>query len=139
MSSLLDELMGVLRGEFARLRNRPFLDAAMAASALVATADGVVSFAERTRLDGVIERVRQLEVFEPHEAVDAFDYFVDAIQADAHLGREKAIAAITGFADKPEEAGYLMRIARAVALADQHISEAEQRQLEELKSILSIS
>ena len=47
MAGFLSTLMGVFREQLERNRNRPFLRATMAASALVAMAEGRVTFPER--------------------------------------------------------------------------------------------
>lgn len=49
-----------LRNGLTRFRNRQFLDATMAATALVATADGEVTFSELSALDSVLETVQDL-------------------------------------------------------------------------------
>ncbi|MBO6781888.1 MAG: TerB family tellurite resistance protein, partial [Alphaproteobacteria bacterium] len=67
------------RVELERHKQRPFLEAVAAACALVATADGEVSFSERARLDSFIESLSQLRLFDPHEVVDAFDEHVAAL------------------------------------------------------------
>ena len=62
-----------------RHRNRPFLRAVMAACALVAAADGKVSLAERVRVDQILDTLEELRIFDPHEGVDLFNEFTDAI------------------------------------------------------------
>lgn len=68
-----------LRKSLSRIRNRQFLDATMAATALVATADGEVTFSELSALDSVLESVQDLQIYDPHVAVDIYRDFVDAI------------------------------------------------------------
>ena len=70
------------RLELNRHKQRPSLEAVAAACALVATADGEVSFSERARLDTVIESLSQLRLFDPHEVVDAFDEHVAQLADD---------------------------------------------------------
>jgi tellurite resistance protein len=47
---------------YVRLRNRPFLEASMAASALIAMADEHVNAAERLSIESVMENIRRLNV-----------------------------------------------------------------------------
>ncbi|MEK9644418.1 MAG: hypothetical protein VW547_02635 [Alphaproteobacteria bacterium] len=61
-----------LRRGLARFPNRAFLDAVMAAAALVATADGEVTFSELSKLDDVLENVQDLQIYDPHVAVDLY-------------------------------------------------------------------
>ena len=66
-------LFDSFRRELQRHRQLPFLEAVAAACALVATADGEVSFYERARLDVVVESLSELKLFDPHEVVNAID------------------------------------------------------------------
>ena len=50
MTALFRQITDNLRAEIAKHRNRPYLEAAMAASASIAIADGEVSFSERHRV-----------------------------------------------------------------------------------------
>jgi tellurite resistance protein TerB len=105
------------RLELNRYKQRPFLEAVAAACALVATADGEVSFSERARLDSVIESLSQLRLFDPHEVVDAFDEHVAQLADD-----EDGIAAMlkvirTGTRDDGAP-DLLLRISAVMSLAD---------------------
>ena len=107
-----------LKQELARHRQRPFLEAAMAACALIASADGEVSFSERTRMDAVLESLAELRVFDPHEAVDLFNARVEALQVDREAGRAAAFEAIRRGAAAAGAAELLVRICVAISLAD---------------------
>jgi tellurite resistance protein len=107
-----------LRQELARHRQRPFLEAAMAACALIASADDEVSFSERTRMDAVLESLAQLRIFDPHEAVDLFNVRVEALQADREAGQAAAFEAIRRGANAEGAPELLVRICVAISLAD---------------------
>jgi tellurite resistance protein len=107
-----------LRQELARHRQRPFLEAAMAACALIASADDEVSFSERTRMDAVLESLAQLRIFDPHEAVDLFNVRVEALQADREAGQAAAFEAIRRGANAEGAPELLVRISVAISLAD---------------------
>lgn len=107
-----------LKQELARHRQRPFLEAAMAACALIASADDQVSFSERARMDAVLESLAELRIFDPHEAVDLFDKCVDALRSDREAGQTAAFAAIRRGAAAPGAARLLVRICVAMSLAD---------------------
>ncbi len=123
--SLLARLSETLQTQTQRLRNRPFLEASMAASALVATADGVVTFSERSALDAVLTNIDALKVFDVHLAVNTFNDFVEAIEADSASGQAKAMDAIGRLRDDPESAALMIRIGCAVSRADGDFSAAE--------------
>ena len=78
-----------LKQELERHRRRPFLEAAMAACALIASADDEVSFSERARMDAVLESLAELRIFDPHQAVDLFNARIEALQADREAGRQR--------------------------------------------------
>jgi tellurite resistance protein TerB len=111
-----------LRQEIERHRQRPFLEAAMAACALIASADDEVSFSERARMDAVLESLAELRVFDPHDAVNLFNARVEALQADREAGRADAFEAIRrGAARGASDDGaaeLLVRICVAISLAD---------------------
>jgi tellurite resistance protein TerB len=126
-----------LHGE--RLRNKKFLEASMAASALVATADGDVSFSERSAVDSVLDSVEALQVFDVHEAVDIFSDFVTDIQSDIEQGRSRAMDAVTAVADDNEAAELVVRIGCAISRADGKLTEKEKEQVTEIADSLGVA
>lgn len=138
MAGFLPEVAEALRVEVARFRQRPFLRAAMAGSALVAVADGDVSFSERSRLDQVLEKVEALRLYESHEAIDLFNAHVDAIVEDAAEGREAALEIVAGVADDAEAAALILRICVALAGADGETSANERLALDEIAARLGL-
>jgi len=139
MASLLTSLKQRYQQELARHQNKPLLTGVMAASALVATADGVVSFAERMRLDQIIENLETLKVFDVHEGVDLFNEFQDAIFEDPKTGHAKAVDAIRKAAGDDEETKQLLiRICLAIHEADGAVSLAEQIEIVTLCSLLGM-
>jgi len=138
MAGFLPEVAETLRLEVERFRRRPFLRAAMASSALVAVADGDVSFPERSRLDQVLESVEALRLYDSHEAIDLFNTHVDAIVEDAATGREAALEAVAGVADDPEAAALILRICIALAGADGETSANERVALDAIAGRLGI-
>jgi len=139
MAGFLKSLQQRYHHELARHQNRPLLTGVMAASALVATADGVVSFAERIRLDQIIENLETLNVFDPHEGIDLFNEFQDAIFADPQTGHAKAVQALrTAAKENPESTTLLIRICLAIHEADGAVSLAEQIEIVTLCSLLEI-
>lgn len=118
---------------------KPLLEASMAAAALVATADGDVSFAERAMLDQAIDALAERAGVETHDGVAAFEDFVDAIRANSSHGRQPALSALAAFARRAarEEAAILLKISDAVAAADGETSPAEAAALMEVRAILA--
>lgn len=131
-------LTGLIRGyeeQLQRHRNRPFLRAAMAACATVAMASGGVSLRQRMRVDQVMETLDALKVFDPHEGVDLFNEFVDAIRKDSAWGRARVLEAVDEeVAEEPEKARLLIRICAAVSERNGDIQEPERREIQLLCS-----
>jgi len=118
-----------LKQEIARHRQRPFLEAAMAACALIASADDEVSFSERARMDAVLESLAELRVFDPHAAVNLFDAEIEALQADREAGRAAAFETIRRGAAAEGAAELLVRICVAISLADGKFVSSERAML----------
>jgi tellurite resistance protein TerB len=131
MSGFLQSLRRSFRSQLDRYRNRPFLRAAMAACALVATASGSVSFRQRTRVDLVMETLDALKVFDPHEGVDLFNDFVAALSAESNQERRLAREVVSAeAAHDPERARQLLRICLAVSECDGAIPPPERHEIE---------
>ena len=137
--SLFQLLVQSLQLQGERLRNKKFLEASMAASALVATADGEVSFSERAAVDSVLASVQALQVFDVHDAVDLFSDFVTAIQEDPESGMSRALGAVTAVADDSEAADLVVRIGCAISRADGKLTEKEKTQVAEIATSLGIA
>lgn len=113
--SFLNTLINNFQESLERNRNRPFLRATMAASALVATADGNVSLGERVRIDQILETLEALKIFDPHEAVDLFNDFSDAILASPQAGHDLALEALADAASDEEAKTLIIRICCAIS------------------------
>lgn len=114
----IETLLNNYQDHLERQKNRPFLRATMAACALVASADGKISFAERIRLDQILETLDRLRVFDPHEGVDLFNEFTDLILEHSEEGHVLALEAIMEGAPDEETRELLIRICCAVSEAD---------------------
>lgn len=127
-----------LRNSLTRFRNRQFLDATMAATALVATADGEVTFSELSALDSVLESVTDLQIYDPHVAVDIYRDFADEIGRDASGGKAAAIAAVSKVAGDADASEHVLRVAVAISKADGNLSPPEAAIITELCQVLSL-
>ena len=118
MIQFVQNLSDRLRAGIDRYKNKDFLEAAMAASALVATADKKVTFSERMKIDQILETITKLRIYDPHVAVDLFNEFVDQIGADENHGRDNAIQRIKDISEEKGQAQIIVEICVAVSLAD---------------------
>jgi tellurite resistance protein TerB len=138
MSGFLATLIDSYQERLERQRRLPFLRACMAACATIAIADGEVSFPERVRVDQILETLEALQIFDPHDGVNLFNEFVDAIRDNPRAGRESAMAAMLDVADDPESADLLVRVCCAVSEADGEKHLTDQIEIVSLCSRLGI-
>lgn len=141
MSNLTEGLSDLLSTSGGGRRETALVDASMAAAALVATAEGDVSFAERAILDQAIAALVERGETTPHDAVLLFDDFVEAIRANSSQGRRPALAALDAFdpasARVAEAATVVLRIAEAVAGANGAPGQAEIDVVKEIAAALT--
>lgn len=139
MSGFLHELTALYRTHLERHRNLPMLRGAMAACAVIATIDGEVSFGQRIRVDQILETLGALQVFDPHEGVNLFNDFAEAIFANPREGQQRALTEVRRLArEDPEKAELIIRICLAVSEADGEVSVAEQIEIVTLCSLLGV-
>lgn len=111
----------------------------MAASAMIAQADGTVSFSESHRLDQILMNLEELKVFDVHEAVDLFKDYVDAIVENSEAGHEAVFAAIARIKDDEKAAPLLVRICLSISFADGEFHPSERDRVEEICSQLGLA
>ncbi len=134
------ELLRVgLKKRSARQRDRRFLEATMATSALVAFADGEVSFTERMRLDQILNHLHQLRAFDVHEAINHFNEVVEDLKAEPEEGHARALESIEAFAQDKASARLMVRAACHLCVADGVFTDGEQEQVAELCVLLDIT
>lgn len=137
---ILDSLINSLKTELDRKRHRPFLRATMAACALVASADGNVSLRERVRVDQVLDYLETLRIFDPHEGVELFNEFANAILNSPREGHEQAMAAIREEVDQhPASAELLIRVCIGVSKVDGRLPVVEQIEIVSLSQTLGVA
>ncbi len=136
ISDIIESLKQSLGVRAEQHRNRPFLEATMAACALVAYADEDVSLSERFQLDQVLERLDQLTIYDPHTGVNFFDEIVSALKDEPEAGKQKALDRIRPFAHDPDSARMLVRVCHAISWADGEVSDAERARIDEVCAVL---
>lgn len=119
-------------------RDRPFLEAAMAACALIATADRLVTFSERVGVERILEVVGAMGIFDPKEAVRLFEGFVDALDANDPTARHRALERIRDVAGDAKSAELLLRVSILISEADGHVVPAETDEIIEICRVLDV-
>ncbi|HIJ44113.1 MAG: TerB family tellurite resistance protein [Rhodospirillales bacterium] len=139
MTSFLHNLTHRYQEQMERHKNRPFLKGSMAACALVATADGNITFSQRVRVDQLLQTLEALKFFDPHEGIDLFNEFTDTILSAPEAGHGKALQAVfETVKDKQATAELLIRLCLAVSEANGEISLNDQIEIVSLCSLLGV-
>lgn len=114
-----------LKTQALKFKNKDFLDAAMAGSALIAMADGHISSEEKQKMIKFIENHEALKVFTTKDVIDAFGEYVSQIEFDKDIGDAKAYAALGKLKSNNEAARLVMRMIISIAAADGNFDEDE--------------
>jgi tellurite resistance protein TerB len=130
---------GMFGGAKTKRRRERLLEAAMAATALVAYADGVIEPEERAQ---VIETLDELDILRQagaDEGIKRFDDYAAKLEADTDTGTRDAMAAVTALKDDAALARMVVDICIAVSAADGEIEEPEEARIAEIEQALGIT
>ena len=136
---LLDRLRDPFAAGARRAKDKPFLEAAMAAAALVAATDEVVGLGRRHALDQILDGVERLKAFEVQAAVALFDDYIRHFRSAPDRARARALKAISAAGDRPEAADLLLRIATAMARAEGAVSAEARARVDKIARSLGVA
>ena len=109
---------GELKTEALKYKNKDFLNAAMAGSALIAMADGDVSAEEKQKMIKFIESNDALSIFPTSDVIKSFQEFVSQLEFDKDIGEAKVFQALGKMKSNVEASRLLVRMIIAVASSD---------------------
>ena len=138
MSGLLNNFTHLFNESQKKKQNRPFLNAAMAACAMVSMSEGEVRFCDRIRLDQILSTLERLKIFDPHEGVNIFNDYSEKISARPKEGHAEAVAAVKQVATDKTTAELIVRLCLAISLSDGKTSMVEQIEIVSLCSLLGV-
>ena len=121
-----------------RQRDRSFLKAAMAASALTAYADGTVSVTERFQVDQVLDHLNRLHIYNTDKAVQKFEEYVRALESDSASAQPILLGKLARMAGDREAAELIALIALDISEADDYVNRAERLQFDEICAALGL-
>lgn len=130
---------GELKTEAMKYKNKDFLNAAMAGSALVAMADGSVSAEEKQKMIKFIESNDALSIFTTSDVIKSFQDFVSQLEFDKDIGEAKAYQALGKMKSNVEASRLLVRMIIAVASADGNFDANEKAVASKIAKELGIS
>lgn len=115
-----------LKTQALKFKNKEFLEAAMAGSALIAMADGKISSEEKQKMIKFIENHDALSIFTTSDVIKAFQDFVGQIEFDKDIGEAKAFLALGKMKSNAEAGRLLIRMMIAIASSDGDFDSQEQ-------------
>ena len=110
-----------------KFKNKDFLNAAMAGSALIAMADGTISSEEKQKMVKFIEHNDALSVFTNKDVIAAFQDFVGQIEFDQDIGSASAYKAIAKMKSNDEAARLLIRMIISIGSSDGNFDADEKK------------
>jgi tellurite resistance protein TerB len=116
-----------LKTEALKFKNKDFLNAAMAGSALIAMADGSISSTEKQKMIKFIESNDALSIFTTSDVIKAFQDFVGQLEFDKEIGEAKAYQAIGKMKSNTEASRLLVRMIIAIASSDGNFDHDEKK------------
>ncbi|NMM28008.1 MAG: tellurite resistance TerB family protein [Glaciimonas sp.] len=116
-----------LKTEALKYKNKDFLNASMAGSALIAMADGNISSEEKQKMIKFIESHDALSIFTTSEVIKAFQDFVSQIEFDKDIGEAKAYQALGKMKSNAEASRLLIRMIIAIAASDGNFDDTEKK------------
>jgi tellurite resistance protein TerB len=116
-----------LKTEALKFKNKEFLNAAMAGSALVAMADGSVSSEEKQKMIKFIESHDALSIFTTSDVIKAFQNFVGQLEFDKDIGEAKAYEALGKMKSNAQASRLLIRMIIGIASSDGNFDDTEKK------------
>lgn len=138
MASFFTFAKEALAAELDKFRNRQFLDATMAASALVSMADGDANITELNILDQALETIQELKIYDPRDAMDLYRDYIDGLRDDPGATRDRIMQTVGKIREDPHAARLLIRVCVAIGKADEDFSGPEKTVITELCQSLGL-
>ena len=117
---------------------RDFLEAAMAASALAAFADGTVSPSERHRIGAIIVGHSKIRAEDSEVAIEVFDAYLRALEKDVDTAEKMLAGKLRRIADHKADAELIAGIVLAISHADGEFVYAEKMQFQTICELLGV-
>jgi chromosome partitioning protein len=136
--NLLYKLTESLQSQPSRDDQRAFLEAAMAAAALIASADGNLAAERRRAIVEVLAKIDALKTSGIYAAINLFNGFADHIRSQPTQGRRHALRVVATLSEDPEMAEQVVRIGYAVSRAEGRFFQAELVRIREIAEALGL-
>lgn len=138
MSGFFNDIVNQFNNSRVQKHNKPFLNATMAACAMVSMSEGKVNLCDRIKLDQIIETLDKLSCFDPHEGVEIFNYYTNQIKKSPKQGHAEALITVREVTSDKATAQQLIQLCLAISLSDGKTSLIEQIEIMSLCTILGV-
>ena len=120
-----NEARSKLTSEVSKFRNREFMEAVVAACAMVAAADGHIAPEEKRKMIGFLQRADEMKHFDTAQVVAFFEKIAGNYEFDGEIGKAEALKVIGRVRSKPEQARMVVRVACVIGASDGNFDEDE--------------
>ena len=121
-----------------RYRDRTFLKAAMAASALTAYADGSVSVSERFKVEEILGRLEKLHIYDAPKAVEKFEAYVGELEDNTEQAEKILLGKLKRMSSDRDAADLIAHIVLEISYADTYFNRAERMQFDAICGALGL-
>lgn len=128
-----------LTAEVSKFKNRTFMEATVAACAMVAAADGTISAEEKQKMAGFIRNSDELKVFEMPAVIAFFEKVTGNFDFDADIGKAEALKVIGRLRGNEEQARVMVRVACAIGASDGNFDDGEKAVVREICKELGLN
>ena len=139
LRSKLTDARSALETEVAKFKNKDVLDALVAASTIVAAADGVIDASEKAKMVGVLKNSPLTSAYPVDQVIKSFTGHADRFDFDVDVGRSEALRVIGKFRSNPDVARMILRSAVIIGKADGNFDASEKRAVEMIARELGIN
>jgi tellurite resistance protein TerB len=122
-----------------KIANQNVMEAIVAASLLVAAADGEIEDDEVATLNGLLSNNDLLSAFAPTEITRTVERYTGILKAGFRVGKVKMLREIADIADNADHAEEVFVTALTIAEADGEIEDAELVVLKDIGKTLGVS
>ena len=111
--------------EVSKFKNRDFMEATIAAIAIISAADGDISSAEKQKMIKYFESSNELKSFKSADVIAFFKSITDKFEFDASIGKAEALKVIGKLRSNVDAARLLVRVCCVVGASDGNFDSAE--------------
>lgn len=121
-----------------REANFDFFKACMAAAALMAAADGIVSRTEDAALKVMIKTLKELKLYQPGHGLELYDGFLETITNNRDRGTKDAMTAIAAVKNNADWVTLLIAICGTMSEADGVVVDEEAEIINRISDMLGL-